>query len=107
MVNVSGECDATPGQTFTLSFSAQGPAFGPYPGTFTESGTVTAQVTGFIPPAFGFGIALTWSSNFTIDSPLGTVTGTKTLSTVFPSFASCWDGTLVQQLEDVPASVHY
>jgi hypothetical protein len=50
----------------TFGYSATGTASGPYPGTFTVSGTVTAFQTA--------------SSSFTIDSPVGRVTGTFYIS---------------------------
>jgi len=75
--------DCLSGGSFT--FSAAGPATGPYPGTFTESGSVTVdgntQVTAF-------------SATFTIQSPQGTVTGQKTLDTTVPNTsAGCFNST--------------
>jgi hypothetical protein len=63
-------CSTTGGQ---FSFTSSGDAVGPYPGTYTETGTVTIsafQVTGF-------------SADFTIYSALGDVLikGTKQLDT--------------------------
>jgi hypothetical protein len=52
----------------TISYVASGPATGPYPGTFTESGTFT----------IGDGGAITsFTATFDIDSTIGEVTGTK------------------------------
>jgi hypothetical protein len=66
-----------PSGTSTFSWSASGPAIGPYPGTFTESGTVTLgpQVSPSTP-----GQVLALSATFSIDSPAGDVTGTKALT---------------------------
>lgn len=71
---VSGTCN--PFGTSTFTFTVTGVAFGPYPGTFTESGTITLGPFG-IGPSFA---ATSFDSTFTIDSPAGTVTGTKTLT---------------------------
>ncbi len=67
--------------TTTLHFDASGAAAGPYPGTFTESGTVTIrpQVNPGI-AAFGFnaGPVLDFNATFRIDATDGSVvTGTK------------------------------
>ncbi|HEX7255658.1 MAG TPA: hypothetical protein VF236_06990 [Gaiellaceae bacterium] len=64
---VEGTCDLLGTSTFT--FTATGQATGPYPGTFTESGTAVV----------GSFMALSFESTFEIDSPAGTVTGTKLL----------------------------
>ncbi len=50
----------------TFSYSATGRASGPYPGTFTVRGRVTGGET--------------TSTSFTIDSPVGRVTGTGSIS---------------------------
>src|SRR4051812_41788544 len=42
-VNIGAACTGTAGETYSLFYSASGPAIGPYPGMFSESGTVTAQ----------------------------------------------------------------
>jgi len=78
----AGDCD--PSTTATFTYAATGIATGPYPGTFTESGTVTIQpqpagppeLLGQLPPA----PLVSWTASFTISSPTGQVTGTKTLS---------------------------
>jgi hypothetical protein len=66
---VEGTCN--PLGTSTFTFTVTGTAFGPYPGTFTESGTVTLSS---LPTATSF------ESTFTISSPAGTVTGSKSLA---------------------------
>lgn len=53
------EADCT--QSITFSYVATGTATGPYPGTFLERGTVGSEI----------------HATFTIDSPVGQVTGTK------------------------------
>ena len=39
---VTSTCTPAEGETMTVAFSAEGIAVGPYPGTFTESGTAKA-----------------------------------------------------------------
>lgn len=74
---VSGDCD--PDGTSVLSYTTSGEAFGPYPGTYMESGTATVGPQA--PGAVGFGgFVLTFDATFTIDSPVGQVSGTKTLA---------------------------
>jgi hypothetical protein len=63
---VSGNC-INGGGNFT--FSVSGTAYGPYPGTFTESGSFS--ITNKVLSAF--------SASFTITSSAGNVTGTKSL----------------------------
>jgi hypothetical protein len=55
----SGDCTTA---SLNFSYSATGTASGPYPGTFTESGSMTSTQL---------------AASFTIDSPVGRVTGTK------------------------------
>lgn len=67
--------------TSTFSFFATGPANGPYPGTFTETGTVTIGPQNETNPIFfGSGSVISLEVEFTIDSPLGQVTGTKSVT---------------------------
>lgn len=78
-LDVTATCSQT--GTSTISYSVAGAAFGPYPGTFTEVGTVTIGQTptgGFI---LGFPLkqVTTLEAFFTIDSPAGQVTGSKRL----------------------------
>jgi len=77
-ISITANCN--PDGSSTFSYSASGSAFGPYPGTFIETGTVTIGPQ-FIAPGQGiaFGDVQTFSASFTIDSPLGQVTGTKSL----------------------------
>jgi hypothetical protein len=63
------QCGATPTDTSTVEYWATGFTEGPYPGTFTEHGILTLHGT----------IADSYTAEFTIDSPVGTVTGTKHL----------------------------
>ena len=65
---ISGTCD--PNGISTITFGGTGTATGPYPGTFTESGTVSFHP----PPSF---LATSFEATFTIDSPVGQVSGTK------------------------------
>ncbi len=66
---ISGTCNPFGVSTFT--FTVTGLAAGPYAGTFSESGTVT------IGPSLN---ASAFNSTFTINSPAGTVTGSKSLT---------------------------
>jgi hypothetical protein len=71
---VTGTCD--PLGTSTFTFTITGLATGPYPGPFTETGTIVLGPFG-VP---GNPLAATsFESSFTISSPAGTVTGTKSL----------------------------
>ncbi len=72
---VSGTCNPLGSSTFT--FTVTGEAFGPYSGTFTETGTITLGPFGTGPFA-----ATSFESTFTINSTAGTVTGSKTLTAV-------------------------
>ena len=79
-VTTSGVSNCNPAGTSTVSFTAQGPATGPYPGTFEASGTVTIgpqlqQQTNGLP----FGDVTSFQETFTIYSGETTVTGTKQL----------------------------
>ena len=65
---ISGTCN--PLGTSTFTFTVTGIAAGPYPGPFTESGTVT------VGPSLNAG---SFESDFTINSPAGDVTGHKSL----------------------------
>jgi len=73
------DCDPT--RVSTVSYSASGIATGPYPGPFTVHGTVTIQPQTQPGPRTGTvaGPLRSLSETFTIDSPLGAVTGTKSL----------------------------
>ncbi len=66
---------ACTGSTQTLTVHAEGGAAGPYPGRFVEDVTVT-----FNPGATLFAPTVTLDARFTIQSPVGTVTGRKTLT---------------------------
>ena len=71
---VSGTCD--PLGTSTFTFTVTGGASGPYPGTFTETGTVTLGPFGVPGNPFA---ATSFESAFTISSVAGAVSGTKSL----------------------------
>jgi hypothetical protein len=69
--------------TSTLTWSTSGIAIGPYPGTFTTSGTATfGPVSGF-PTGF--------SESFRIDSPIATVHGQTTNTDDAPASTTCND----------------
>lgn len=69
--------DCTQGGVAGFDFSTSGTATGPYPGMYTESGSVTFQ------NAPG-GVILGFSSQFTITSGANVITGTKQLAAVQP-----------------------
>ena len=74
-VQVSGTCDRSATSTFT--FHASGPAFGPYTGTFDETGSFT--MVG--PPVTEDLLVLTdFQAHFTIDSATGHVEGSKSFT---------------------------
>jgi hypothetical protein len=84
---LSGTCDPTQNSTFT--FRVTGQALGPYPGTFTESGTFTL---GPATPSPEFGLLfppLSFTSSFTIVSGNTTITGTKALAASPLNFGGC------------------
>lgn len=74
----SADCEEGPIGVYhgTFSYEASGTAAGPYSGTFHETGTVTISDS---PSQTNDVVGFT--AEFTIDSPLGLVTGTKTLGT--------------------------
>jgi len=69
--------NCTQGGVAGFDFNTSGTATGPYPGTYTESGSVTFQ------NAPG-GVILSFSSSFTITSGSTVITGTKQLAPVQP-----------------------
>jgi hypothetical protein len=71
--------NCTPGSA-SFTYVATGTASGPYPGTFTETGSVTmGPQVGTSTAGNPTYIIESWTANFTITSPVGTVTGTKSL----------------------------
>jgi hypothetical protein len=78
-----------PNGTSSFDYSANGVASGPYPGTFSETGTVTVAAQTipnryeipFGTLTFTTGTLATVAATFTIQSSAGVVTGTKTLVT--------------------------
>jgi hypothetical protein len=78
-VTITRSCN--PQGTSTINFTASGPATGPYPGTFTETGTITigpqTQPPGAFFPSFTTGPIASFNASFTINSPSGQVTGSK------------------------------
>lgn len=73
--------------TTVIPFQTEGSAFGPYSGSFTESGTITIgpQTDTTFDPR-GTGVVTDFQASFTINSnvPTGTVTGTKQLAPTQP-----------------------
>ena len=78
---LTGACpDNSTGGSY--NFSVSGTAAGPFPGTFTESGSITTSLSGHV---------LTFASSFTIKNTAGTitVTGTKSLPTGSTNEVEC------------------
>jgi hypothetical protein len=75
---VPGTCYS--GGEASVSFNFSGTASGPYPGTFTETGTITyALRTVVAGQLISSGPVTGFSAAFSIASPAGTVTGTQRL----------------------------
>jgi len=77
--------------TTTVTFRAEGNAFGPYFGTFVETGTVTiGPQTNTTIDSRGVGVILDFQATFTITSliPAGTVTGSKQLAPNAPTVSN-------------------
>jgi hypothetical protein len=83
-ISVSGACNSE--GTTTIDFAASGVASGPYPGTFTESGTATLGPVR--PDGSGAAPLVGFKATFTIDSPAGQVAGSKELGPGDPSLDS-------------------
>jgi hypothetical protein len=82
-------CDKT--GTTTVNFTTQGSAFGPYSGTFVETGSFTiGPQTDTSIDTRGVGAITAFQATFTINSqfPVGTVTGSKQLSPTAPTAPS-------------------
>lgn len=84
-LTVTSNCEQTGNSS--VSYTAQGVATGPFPGTFTAQGSIAIgpQTTPARPPIPGSegtftGPILTLTETFTISSAAGDVTGTKTLT---------------------------
>ena len=79
--DVTFTIDCDPSRVSTVQYSASGTAVGPYPGTFTVQGTVTIAPQTLPGPRTGTvaGPLESLAETFTINSLVGTVTGTKTL----------------------------
>lgn len=75
---ISGQCSATAESTH--QFTASGTATGPYAGTFQETGSYKIGPT----PEGGTGSLIDFQATFAIDSPTGTVTGTKAFDPLQP-----------------------
>ena len=89
---VTANC--APTGTSTITFYSTGTAVGPYPGTYTESGTATigAETLPIFVNGFEAGPLLTFKAFFTIDSAVGQVTGTKTLAApAGGAYGLCYD----------------
>jgi hypothetical protein len=82
---VSSSCPTTAGQPLTLTFTASGTAYGPYPGTFTEHGTAVVDSANF----YTTHAVISWTASFTIDSPVGQVTGAKQFDSTLFSTGGC------------------
>jgi hypothetical protein len=84
-IDIQGDCRPVSGRP-TISYTATGPATGPYPGTYRETGTATLSQITFI----NLGVPLiAFTAQFTIDSPVGRVTGTKQLDPAGYHYGIC------------------
>jgi hypothetical protein len=100
----SGNCD--PAGNSSSTFEISGVAAGPYPGTFTETGSVTIgpQIEEFVPGQFRGPITV-FQAHFLITSAVGTVEGDKTLVLDSPANVGvCIGLSGVLQAEQVIAS---
>jgi hypothetical protein len=78
---VTATCDSTGS---TVRYTVSGAAIGPYPGTYTESGTLTIgpeTLPKFV-DGYQAGPITSATINFSVDSPAGQVTGTKSLPAI-------------------------
>ncbi|MGH7686240.1 MAG: hypothetical protein ACREN2_05425 [Candidatus Dormibacteria bacterium] len=79
--SVTTNCISGPNGTAILSFTAQGVAIGPYPGTFTESGSYTLGPLGSGGNSMSETV-IAFSSTFSIQSASGNISGSKSASGV-------------------------
>jgi hypothetical protein len=84
------------------TYSASGVASGPYPGTFTENGTVYVDATGLGEP----GTVLSIHADFTIASGTTIVTGSKDLKVVATNTGSCSAGASSYDAKFVTAATY-
>jgi hypothetical protein len=74
-IDIQADCTPANGRP-TISYKATGPALGPYPGTYSETGIATLERV----MQANIGVPLiAFQAQFAIDSPVGRVTGTKHL----------------------------
>ena len=78
--SVTGTCPLPPGGDGSFKFSVSGTAAGPFPGTFTESGSFDTAPSGFLND---------FSSTFAITSASGMVTGSQHLVPNTTNEVSC------------------
>lgn len=88
-----GTCQET--QNSTINYTASGVAAGPYPGTFSETGTLVAGPQNNTGGQYSnqTGDLVSWQVSFTIDSGTTHITGTK--HDVMPGLATCNDDVVV------------
>lgn len=81
------------GESHTVTFTTSGVATGPYPGTFTETATVSYTLLMRRPgPVVNTGTVTDFSATFTITTPTGTVTGTQVMDqSVTPGTVYCYN----------------
>jgi hypothetical protein len=84
------------------TYSASGVASGPYPGTFTENGTVSVDATGLGES----GTVLSLHGDFTIASGTTIVTGSKDLKIVATNTGSCLSGASSYDAKFVTAATY-
>jgi hypothetical protein len=84
--------DAPGSESSSFEYSVSGVAAGPYPGTFTETGSFTLGPIDeeFIPGQFRGNIT-DFEAEYTITSELGTIQGTKSLDPGRTSLGACFN----------------
>lgn len=103
-LKISATCDRD--GTSSISYTAQGVATGPYAGKFKESGTysIGPQTNPGAIWSAGTGTVMNFHATFTVDSPIGQVTGTKDLD-VSTSFTANPQGSCADlEADELPAA---
>jgi len=105
---VNATCN--PDGTSTITFEASGVATGPFPGTFTETGTATVGPQ-TLPPTdvrVGTGTLTSFEAEFTIESLTGEViTGSKELLAEVELGGTCQDEVRLVRLIDITEGLSY
>lgn len=87
---IMSSCTQNSPTSYTVNWTVSGTATGPYPGTFTESGSITNPTSG----------VMSGSASFLITSPNGTMTGTKTMAHQTPNTGTSCGGAGLSAVEN-------